>query len=255
MAEPYSPDQVRTRASQASFYTGNRVPRAGAACTSGTVTSRRGGETYRHDYTRPPASLGDEVGGLSTSLGLFPSPPLILVTESVVVMEWKCMSTSTAAYRERPPGLQSTCSCPSTPRPRLIRSKVSARDLQRAPARCSSRPVHRPKMQVAACSRGDASHGLFVTSTGAAARAMAPQHAARGFWSMRRSVKLAHAPDPSCTTQPRAHGSKLQLHPSSWDRAAPGSRLRLASRTEVYRDRGRPVCNRRAHALPLQDHD
>jgi hypothetical protein len=36
---------------------------------------------------------------------------VILSTESVVVMEWKGMSTSTAAsaevYRERPPALQS----------------------------------------------------------------------------------------------------------------------------------------------------
>jgi hypothetical protein len=37
-------------------------------------------------------------------------------------------------------------------------------DLQRAPARCSIRPVHRSKLQVAACSRGDASRSLFVTS-------------------------------------------------------------------------------------------
>jgi len=44
--------------------------------------------------------LGDELGGLSTSLGLFASPPLILSTKSVVVMEWKGMSTSTAASTE-----------------------------------------------------------------------------------------------------------------------------------------------------------
>jgi len=49
--------------------------------------------------------LGDEVGGLSTSLGLFASPPVIVSTESVVVMEWKGMSTSTEVYRERPPVL------------------------------------------------------------------------------------------------------------------------------------------------------
>jgi len=66
--------------------------------------------------------------------------------------------------RERPPGLQSPCSCPSTPSPRLIRSKVSTMDLRRAPAGCSIRPLHRSKMQMAACSRGDASHGLFMTS-------------------------------------------------------------------------------------------
>jgi len=44
--------------------------------------------------------LGDELGGLSTSLGFFASPPLILSTESVVVMVWKGMSTSTAASTE-----------------------------------------------------------------------------------------------------------------------------------------------------------
>ena len=36
--------------------------------------------------------MSDELGGLSTSLGLFASPLLILSTESVVVMEWKGMS-------------------------------------------------------------------------------------------------------------------------------------------------------------------
>ena len=44
--------------------------------------------------------MGDELGGLSTSLGLLASPPLILSTESVVVMEWKGVSTSTAAPTE-----------------------------------------------------------------------------------------------------------------------------------------------------------
>ena len=38
--------------------------------------------------------VGSEMGGLSTSLGLFASPSLIRSTESVVVMEWKGMSTS-----------------------------------------------------------------------------------------------------------------------------------------------------------------
>ena len=36
--------------------------------------------------------MGDELGGFSTSLGLFASPPLILSVESVVVMEWKGMT-------------------------------------------------------------------------------------------------------------------------------------------------------------------
>jgi hypothetical protein len=40
--------------------------------------------------------LGNELRGFSTSLGLFASPPLILSAESVVVMEWKGMSTSIA---------------------------------------------------------------------------------------------------------------------------------------------------------------
>ena len=36
------------------------------------------------------------MGGLSTALGLFAGPPSIVSTESVVVMEWKGMSTSRA---------------------------------------------------------------------------------------------------------------------------------------------------------------
>ena len=72
---------------------------------------------------------------------------------------------STEVYRETPPGLQSTCACPYTSPPRLIRSRVSMVDLRRAPARCSTRPVHRPKLQVAVCSRADASHGLFLRHT------------------------------------------------------------------------------------------
>ena len=68
----------------------------------GTVYVGRGRETHRHDYTRPPAALGDELGGFSTSLGLFASPPLILSTESVVVMKWKGMSTSIATRAASP---------------------------------------------------------------------------------------------------------------------------------------------------------
>ena len=106
----------------------------------GTVTSRRGHETHRHDYTRLPAALSDELGGLSTSLGLSGSPLLILWTESVVVVEWKGMSMAIAT-RAASPGrpqwmLQLTCSCPYTPCPRPLQSRVSAGDLQRAPARC-----------------------------------------------------------------------------------------------------------------------
>ena len=40
--------------------------------------------------------MGDELGGLGTSLGLSASHLLILWTESVVVMEWKGMSTAIA---------------------------------------------------------------------------------------------------------------------------------------------------------------
>ena len=36
------------------------------------------------------------MGGLSTALGLLASPPSIVSTESVVVMEWKGMRTSRA---------------------------------------------------------------------------------------------------------------------------------------------------------------
>ena len=131
-----------------------------------SVTSRRSRETHRHDYTRLPAALSDGPGGLSTSLGLYASPPLILSTESVVVMEWKGMSTaaSTASNRKGPLGLQSTCSCPSTPSRRLSRSKVSVMDLHRAPARCSISPPHCPCTLFSLNSCAQASHGFFVTS-------------------------------------------------------------------------------------------
>ena len=62
----------------------------------------RGRETHRHDYTRLPAALGDELGGFSTSLWLFASPSLILSAESVVGMEWKRMSTSIATRAASP---------------------------------------------------------------------------------------------------------------------------------------------------------
>ena len=121
--------------------------------------------------------------------------------------------------------LQSTCSCPSTPSPRLIRSKVSIEDLRRAPARCSLRPVHRSKLKVAMCSRADASHGLFLRHNVCRPRqdAMARHADVR---SVRRRVELPYAPVPSCTAQPRACASKYHLNPSSWARAVPVSRLR-----------------------------
>ena len=163
--------------------------------------------------------MGDEVSGLSTSLRLFTSPLLILPTESVVVMEWKGMSTAIATRAASPGRPQLTCSCPSTPSPRPIRSRVSVGDLQRAPARCSIRPVHRSKLQVAACSRGDASRGLFVTSPRDPCKPA--QHAVRGFRSIRWPVELPSSPDPGCTAQPRVHGSKYHLNPSSWAREGP----------------------------------
>ena len=132
---------------------------------------------------------------------------------------------STEVCRERPPGLQSPCSCPSTPSPRLIRSKVSTMDFRRAHAGCSIRPLHRSKMEVAACSRGDASHGLFMTSRPGTCRPSTRQ--TRGFRSRSRPLELPHAPDPSCTAQPREHGSKSELNLSSWARAVPISRLSM----------------------------
>ena len=69
---------------------------------------KRGRETHRHDYTRPLAALSDELGGLSTLLGLFASPPLILSTESVVVMEWEAMSMAIAT-RAASPGTLRRC--------------------------------------------------------------------------------------------------------------------------------------------------
>ena len=48
--------------------------------------------------------MGNEVDGLGISLRLFASPPLILSTKSVVVMEWKGTSTAIAT-RAAPPGL------------------------------------------------------------------------------------------------------------------------------------------------------
>ena len=123
---------------------------------------------------------------------------------------------------ERPPVLQSTCSCPSTPPLRLIRSKVSVGDLQRAPARCSIRPVHRSKLQVATCSRADTSHGLLVTSTTVPLGAKPPStRLAVTFRSIGRYVELPFASVSSCTAQPRAHGSTSELHSSSWARVVP----------------------------------
>jgi len=98
-------------------------------------------------------------------------------------------------------------------------------DLRRAPARCSARPLHRSKLQVAVCSRGGASHGLFMMSPCRPARRQRTHNVVSG---VRRPVELPYAPVPSCTAQPRARGSKRQLNPSSRARAVPVSHLRLA---------------------------
>jgi len=68
VTEPDSSDQVRTGALQVVFCSENRVSRAVAAMPGWHVDFGRGRETHRHDYTRPPAPLGDEVGGLSQHL-------------------------------------------------------------------------------------------------------------------------------------------------------------------------------------------
>ena len=99
--EPYSSVQVRMGALQVVLYYGNRFMCSLASCHAARYVGR-GRETHRHDYTRPPAALGDELGGFSTSLGLFASPPLILSTESVVVMKWKGVSTAIATRAASP---------------------------------------------------------------------------------------------------------------------------------------------------------
>ena len=116
--------------------------------------------------------------------------------------------------RDGPRALQSWCSCPSTSSPRPIRSRVSLGDLKRAPTRCSVRPVHRSKLQVAACSRGDASHGLFVTSPCRPARRQRTHNAISGaedgLYSSRlhlyRAVRLSHERVGPSITSIRAHG-------------------------------------------------
>jgi len=121
VAEPYSSVQVRMGALQAVFYSVDRMPCV-TARPGGTVTSRRGNETRRHDYTRLPAALSDELGGVSTSLWLFASPPLILSTESVVAIEWKGMRTSiaTRAGAHSPEILQLTSACPAPLTPKAV---------------------------------------------------------------------------------------------------------------------------------------
>jgi len=48
--------------------------------------------------------MGRETGRMSTSLGLFVSPPLIISTKSVAVMEWKGISTSSARQLQHATG-------------------------------------------------------------------------------------------------------------------------------------------------------
>jgi len=107
VAEPYSSVQVRMGALKAVLYSRNRVM---CSLARGTVYVGKGRETHRHDYTRLPAALSDELGGFSTWLGLFAGPPLILSTQSVVVMKWKGMSTSIAT-RAASPGIDLSRCC------------------------------------------------------------------------------------------------------------------------------------------------
>ena len=74
VAEPYSSGAMSPGAVKAVLHIVSRVPcRDGLPGRHGDVTIR-GHETHRNDYTRPPASLGNELDGLSISLGLFASP-------------------------------------------------------------------------------------------------------------------------------------------------------------------------------------
>jgi len=92
-------------------------------------------------------------------------------------------------------------------------------DLQRAPARCSIRPVHRSKLQVAACSRADASHGLVVTSTTVP---LGATHPARG--TRFPEYKTAcRAPVRTCT---ELYGSATSV----WAQVLPQSELMGPSR-------------------------
>ena len=87
-------------------------------------------------------------------------------------------------------------------------------DLQRAPARCSTRPVHRPEMQVAVCSRADASHGLFVTSPCRSCKPPSTQYAVSGVEDglqssrshLYRAVRLSHERAGQSIISIRAHG-------------------------------------------------
>ena len=166
---------------------------------------------------------------MSTSLGLFASPPLILSTESVVVMEWKGVSTSTAAstevYQERPPGLQSPCSCrpfhsmTTTDSVKRI-SNGLAKSLSEVLKPPTSSPIHVVLRQQPCACVSRPLRDVMHRGT----RGKPPWHAARSFRGGRRPVELPFAPDPGCTARPRACGSKYHLYPSSWVRAFPVSR-------------------------------
>jgi len=98
-------------------------------------------------------------------------------------------------------------------------------DLRRAPARCSTHLVHRSKLQVAACSRADASHGLSDVTLPLVQWRQRTHNAVSG---VDDGLYSSHSHMyPSCTAQPRACGSKYHLNPSSWALAVPI--LRLAS--------------------------
>ena len=103
----------------------------------------RGREMHAHFYTWPPASLGNELGGLSTALGLFASPSLTLSTKGVVVMGWKGRSTSIAT-RTAPPdrcyNSRGSLSCSSSPRGRWKMTVTGG--LESLAARCQRATVH-----------------------------------------------------------------------------------------------------------------
>jgi len=108
VAEPYSSDQVQTGALQAALYSRNRMPRAGRLARTARWR-HEGRETHRHDYTRPPAALGDELGGLSSSLGLSVSPPLILssfdrISRGLGVEEHEHVDCNAVPIRAKMPG-------------------------------------------------------------------------------------------------------------------------------------------------------
>jgi len=128
VAEPYSSVQVRTGALQVVLYSRNRVMCSLASCR--TARSNVGRETHAHCYWLRTTCIGHEVGCLSMPLRLSASLPTVEWPNGFGRV-WRGAGARQLQHidRERPPRLQSTCSCPSTPPLRLIRSKVTVGDL------------------------------------------------------------------------------------------------------------------------------